>query len=70
MVFLVVASFIVVIGVATPIPIVVPGSVVIVPPLSLRGTTVVVAALGDHTGGKTKECCNQQGSSDSIEGIH
>jgi hypothetical protein len=41
--------------------------VVIAVRLSLRGTTVVVAAVGEHAGAKTKESCDQQASATRLK---
>jgi len=70
MVFCVPTTFTAVICVAAPIPCILPAIVVIAARLTLRGTTVVVPAVGEHTGGKTKESGDQQVRSGAIEGIH
>jgi hypothetical protein len=70
MVFCVPTTFTAVICVAAPIPVIVPAIVVIAARLTLRSTTVLVAAVGEHTGGKTKESVDQQVRSGAIEGIH
>src|ERR1700730_16343286 len=38
--------------------------------VSLPGTAAVVTRAGEHTGRETKESCDQQASSDAIEGFH